>query len=116
MGMLITSVSRSRQAFALFELVLVAVMISLIVSLSLQSMQPPGKTARQRACDVMRQTLQEHADRHFIQTAKWPSQNLSELKSPAYAGDRLMECPRQGGPYRMSGAIVICPAHEPTRQ
>ena len=111
-----SSSARSRQAFTPLELILVVVIIATVAAVSLQYLQPAGNTTRQRACDVTRQTLQNHADRYYSQAGTWPSRDLAELATQSFAGNLLPACPCQGGRYEMSGAIVICPAHEADRK
>ncbi len=106
---------RPPRAFSLLELILAVVIISTVVAISLQYLRPTDEAARQRSCDVTRQSLQNNADRFFSVEGNWPSRDLREIATTTLAGDSLPLCPCDGGKYEMSGAIVICPTHESTR-
>jgi len=101
---------------ALLELLVAVLIISTIAALSLQPLRPAVRSVPQRACDATRQSLQRHADEYFADTGKWPSGCLAELAAPGYFGGEIPPCPQCGGSYQMSGAIVICPAHEASRR
>jgi prepilin-type N-terminal cleavage/methylation domain-containing protein len=105
-----------RNAFTLLEMILAVVIISAVAALSLQHLRPSGQVARQRSCDVTRQTLQNYADRYYSREGTWPSRDLREIAVPTYAGDDLPLCPCEGGRYQMSGSLIICPVHEASRR
>ncbi len=107
---------RKSQGFSLLEMILAVVIISTVAAVSLQFIRPTGTVARQRACDVTRQLLQNEAERYFSEQGIWPSRRLSELSSARFTGNPIPPCPCGGGSYEMSGGIVICPVHEPTRR
>lgn len=100
---------------SLIELILLVVILSASVAVSLQSI-PGGESPReQRACNLARQKLQSLADGYFSESGRWPSRDLSELTTRE-GTDKTMRCPCGHALYQMSGAIVMCPQHEPTRQ
>jgi type II secretory pathway pseudopilin PulG len=107
--------SRRPAAFSIIELILVVCILSAAVAFSLTYLPPADMGRQQRDCDLARQRLQVFANQHFSQTGSWPSRELSEL-SVVYTPESQLHCPCSQHRYQMSGAIIMCPKHEPTRK
>jgi len=102
-------------AFSLIEMILLVVILFASIAVSLQYI-PNGESPRkQRACNLARQRFQNLADGYFSDAGHWPSRDLNELLSHDTI-NAVLRCPCGHVLYQMSGAIVMCPQHEPTRQ
>lgn len=66
-------------------------------------------------CGCLRQQIQEHADRYFLDQQRWPDRNLQQLTHSDYWGGPVDVCPTSGVRYQMSGSVVACPVHEKDR-
>jgi type II secretory pathway component PulJ len=114
-------VACSRGKAAPVGVTLIEVMAALIIAaavsaIGIQYLRPAGETSQQRSCDMMRELLQNDAQRYMTTKGKLPSSDLRELRTVEYAGAVLPTCPVTGEAYsRNRTGIIGCPTHEATR-
>ncbi|MEM8671939.1 MAG: prepilin-type N-terminal cleavage/methylation domain-containing protein [Planctomycetota bacterium] len=110
------STCRHQGGFSLVEVIAAVIIAATVAAIGVAYLKPAGDRSHQRSCDLVRQTLQNDADRYFQSTGRRVSRNLRQLRSPSFSGNPLPRCPVTDRRYRRNGqGVVYCPVHESTR-
>ncbi|WP_047812215.1 competence type IV pilus major pilin ComGC [Rhodopirellula islandica] len=100
-----------RSAFSMLEIIVALTIATMFAMTGLAFVQTHGETAKSRACEGNRSTLQRDVELYEHETGRLPGRTLRELADEDYSGVNLPTCPASGNAYGLDQGEVTCPTH-----